>query len=71
VEAAHVAVQHEPELKRGYARLRHKHAAGVAKVAIARKLATRLYWMLRNQTNYRQLRAGHTQVSPSHSVVDV
>jgi len=71
VEAAHVAVQHEPELKRGYARLRHKHAAGVAKVAIARKLATRLYWMLRNQTNYRQLRAGHTQVSPSHSVVEV
>ena len=41
VEAAHVAVQHEPELKRCYARLRHKHAAGVAKVAIARKLAVR------------------------------
>ena len=71
VEAAHVAVQHEPELKRSYTRLRHKHAAGVAKVAVARKLATRLYWMLRTQTNYRQLRAGHMQVSPSHSVVEV
>jgi len=58
VEAAHVAAQHEPELKRCYARLRHKHAAGVAKVAIARKLAVRLYWMLRNQSNYGQLRSG-------------
>jgi len=51
VEAAHIAARHEPELKRCYARLRHQHAAGVAKVAIARKLATRLYWMLRHGSN--------------------
>jgi len=70
VEAAHVAARHEPELKRCYTRLRHKHAAGVAKVAIARKLAVRLYWMLRNQSNYRPFRVGHMQVSPSHSVVE-
>ena len=69
VEAAHVAARHEPELKRCYARLRHKHAAGVAKVAIARKLAVRLYWMLRHQANYGQLRSGRMQVSSSHSVV--
>ena len=58
VEAAHIAARHEPELKRCYARLRHKHAAGVAKVAIARKLAVRLYWMLRHQANCAQLRSG-------------
>ena len=71
VEAAHVAVQHEPELKRSYARLRHKHPAGVAKVAIARKLAVRLYWMLRHQSGYGSFQTGPMQVSPSHSVVEV
>jgi hypothetical protein len=29
--------------------------SGVAKVAIARKLAVRMYWMLRNPANYAQL----------------
>ena len=71
VEAGHIAVRYEPELKRCYGRLRHRHAAGVAKVAIARKLAVRLYWMLRNQADYSQLRDGRRQVSSSHSVVDV
>jgi transposase len=70
VEAAHIAARHEPELRRGYARLRHQHTAGVAKVAIARKLAVRLYWMLRHQANYGQLRSGRTQVSSSHSEVE-
>jgi hypothetical protein len=43
------------ELRRCYQRLQHRHATGVAKVAVARKLALRLYWMLRNRTDYAQL----------------
>jgi len=45
-----------------------KHRA-LAKVAVARKLATRLYWMLREDWNYAQLCRAVMQVSPSHSVV--
>ena len=40
----------------------------VAKVAVARKLATRLYLMLREDWTYAQLCQAVMQVSPSHSV---
>src|SRR6266849_9746594 len=33
----------------------HKKAKGVAKVAAARKLAVRLYWMLRTNTGYPEV----------------
>jgi transposase len=56
VEAGHSAVHKDAELGRCYSRLQHRHSTGVAKVAVARKLALRLYWMLRNQTDYAQLR---------------
>jgi hypothetical protein len=46
-----------------------KHRA-LAKVAVARKLATRLYLMLREDWNYAQLCKAVVQVSPSHSVVE-
>jgi transposase len=55
VEAGHSAVRKDAELARCYSRLRHRHSTGVAKVAVARKLALRLYWMLRNQIDYAQL----------------
>ena len=54
VEAGHIAVRKDQELARCYTRLQHRHSTGVAKVAVARKLALRLYWMLRNQTDYAQ-----------------
>jgi len=41
----------------------------VAKVAVARKLTTRLYWMLRQECSYAQLRPGRMRVNPTHSVV--
>jgi len=56
VEAAHGAVRGDAELSRCYTRLQRRHSTGVAKVAVARKLALRLYWMLRNQADYAQLR---------------
>ncbi|MHB2008594.1 MAG: hypothetical protein ACYCOX_11165 [Acidobacteriaceae bacterium] len=38
-----------------------------AKVSVARKLAVRLYWMLRTQTSYPQV--GRNEGSPKHTVV--
>lgn len=58
VEAAHGAVRGDAELSRCYKRLQHRHSTGVAKVAVARKLALRLYWMLREGRDYAQLRVG-------------
>jgi transposase len=43
VEAGHSAVRKDGELARCYSRLKHRHSTGVAKVAVARKLALRLY----------------------------
>jgi transposase len=47
VEAAQTTVRFDPELQRVYQRLKFRKGASVAKVAIARKLAVKLYWMLR------------------------
>lgn len=55
VEAAQTAARRDPELRRAYQRLKFRRVSGVAKVAMARRLAVRLYWMLRAQVNYAQL----------------
>jgi transposase len=55
VEAGHTAARLDPELRQDYQRLRLRRGGSVAKVAIARKLAVRMYWMLRRQPNYAQL----------------
>ncbi len=55
VEAGHTAARMDVELRQDYQRLRLRRGGSVAKVAIARKLAVRMYWMLRRQVNYAQL----------------
>lgn len=55
VEAGHIAVRGDAELRRVYTRVQHRHSTGVAKVAVARRLAVRLYWMLRRQIDYTQI----------------
>jgi len=55
VEAGHTAARMDPELRQDYQRLRRRRGGSVAKVAIARKLAVRMYWMLRREVNYMQL----------------
>ncbi len=55
VEAGHTAARRDAELRQDYQRLRLRRGGSVAKVAIARKLAVRMYWMLRRQINYPQL----------------
>ncbi len=52
VEAAQSAVRYDPEFRREYLHRCHGKPRGVAKVAAARKLAVRLYWMLRTNTAY-------------------
>jgi transposase len=47
VEAGQTAARLDPELRRVYRRLRYRRGANVAKVAIARRLAVRMYWILR------------------------
>lgn len=55
VEAGHTAARLDAELRPDYQRLKLRRGGSVAKVAIARKLAVRMYWMLRRQMNYAQL----------------
>ena len=69
VEAGQSAVRYDPELGRFYRRLAARKNRALAKVAVARKLAVRLYLMLREDWNYAQLCRAVVQVSPSHSVV--
>jgi transposase len=68
VEAGQTAARYDPQLKRFYRRLAVRKNRSVAKVAVARKLATRLYLMLREDWTYAQLCQAVMQVSPSHSV---
>jgi len=52
VEAAQTASRSDPQLRRAYRRLVFRKGRPVAKVAIARKLAIRLYIMLRDKIDY-------------------
>ena len=68
VEAGQTAARYDPQLKRFYKRLAMRKNRGVAKVAVARKLATRMYLMLREGWTYAQLNQAVMSASPSHSV---
>jgi transposase len=69
VEGAMSAARGEQSLARMYARLKAKKHHGVAKVAVARKLAVRLYWMARTEKSYPEV--VRTQGSQSHPVAEV
>lgn len=70
VEAAQSAVRQDAELERFYRRLAARKHRALAKVAVARKLAMRLYLMLREDWTYAQLCRAKAPVSPGHSVVE-
>ncbi len=55
VEAAQGAVRCDPGFRNEYVHRCHRKAKGIAKVAAARKLAIRLYWMLRTNTGYPEV----------------
>jgi len=55
VEAAQAAVRYDPQFRKEYLHRCHKKPKAVAKVAAARKLAVRLYWMLRTNVAYPEI----------------
>jgi transposase len=67
VEAAQSAVRHDPLFRKEYKHRCHHKPKGVAKVAAARKLAVRLYWMLKTSKPYPEVL--HIEGSPRHPVV--
>lgn len=69
VEAAQIASRFDPELRRAYQRLKFRRGvSGVAKVAMARKLAVRLYWQLREAA--QPIPPAPMQGSPTCPMVD-
>jgi len=68
IEAVYPAVRKDPALRQDYQRLKFRRGHAVAKVAIARKLAVRMYWMLRSGAAYAQL--VRRQGSPGATLVD-
>ena len=65
VEAAVHAQRHDASWHRQYVRLSMSRHHGVAKVAIAHKLAVRLYWMLRSAQDYEQVMERGSHVGQS------
>jgi transposase len=55
VEAAQVTVRHDPDWRRRYQHLAFRREPRIAKVAMARKLGVRLYWMWRKEWTYEQV----------------
>jgi transposase len=54
VEAAQAAVRWDPDWRRRYLHLAMRRDRRIAKVAMARRLGVRLYWMWRNGREYSQ-----------------
>jgi transposase len=55
VEATHNVVRCDAGFRKQYLHHCHQKPKGVVKVAVARKLAVRLYWMLRTQVSYPEI----------------
>ena len=55
VEAAQVSSRTIPEWRSKYIHLTMRRGRKIAKVAMARKLAMRLFWMMRKGWNYQQV----------------
>lgn len=55
VEAACSAVRCQPDWRRKFVHLAMRREPAIARVALARKLAVRLYWMLRRGWDYEQM----------------
>src|SRR6202049_3789945 len=68
IEAVYPAVRKDLALRQGYSTLEFRRGHAVAKVAIARKLAVRMYWMLRSGAEYAQL--VRRQGSPAATLMD-
>ena len=68
VEAVHNVTRRDESFRKPYLHRCHRMAKGVAKVAAARRLAVRLYWMMRTQTAYPEI--VRIESSPRVALVD-
>ena len=68
VESAQTVSRLDEGFRKQYLHRCHRMAKGVAKVAAARRLAVRLYWMLRTKTGYPEI--VRIESSPTLAVVD-
>jgi transposase len=66
VEAAQVTARSIPEWRSRYFHLAMRRGRKIAKVAMARRLAVQMYWMMRKQWDYEQLRWCEVE----HRVID-
>jgi transposase len=67
VEAAQVTVRSVPEWRSQYFHLAMRRGRKIAKVAMVRKLAVRLYWMMRREWSYEQVKEFGSHVGqPGH-----
>jgi transposase len=67
VEAAQVTARSIPEWQSNYYHLAMRRGRKIAKVAMARKLAVRLFWMMRQKWDYEQVRKFGSHVGqPGH-----
>jgi transposase len=67
VEAAQVTVRSLPEWRRKYLHLVLRRGRKIAKVAMARRLAVHLFWMMRKEWDYEQLKKfGSHAGEPGH-----
>jgi len=64
IQGAQTAVRGDEDLRRQYRRLAGKKHRAVAKVMVARKLAVRMFWMLKTQKTHAEL--VRTRGSSSH-----
>jgi transposase len=69
VEAAQVTVRSLPEWRSKYHHLVMRRGRKTAKVAMARRLAIRLYWMWREERDYEWRSSVRTQDSPEQAMV--
>src|SRR6202521_4167373 len=69
VEAAQTAVRKDEGFRKEYQHRCHRRPKAVAKVAAARKLAVRLYWMLRSNVGYPEI--GHIDSNPRVPLGDI
>jgi transposase len=67
VEAAQVTARSLPEWRSKYVHITMRRGRKIAKVAMARKLAVRRYWMMRKEWDYEQLKKfGSHAGQPGH-----
>jgi hypothetical protein len=55
IECARAAIKKDPHLREFYLKLRHKRGEKKALIAVARKLVSYAFWMLKRNITYEEL----------------